>query len=477
MGEVNRPAGGDLRGKQWQNRAGSHMKWKILASALVLAGCGVIYNAPRVSEGIASSGVKVRVVPVTPESVSMANRSPYKPRALPAAFFSSAGGPGGMKGTGALPDPAFLPEQRPGALQLRIPPDVPDEPYRIGVEDELRLAVPKMGTSTEELTGLLAKATSREGYRVQDDGTISIPDVGRVRVAGKTLQEAEDAIFNKLVEAGLNPVFSLEVSDFRSQRVAVGGAVKNPTVVPITLSPLRLSEALNAAGGVALQDLDYASIRIFRDGKLYQIPVRELYRQAGLQNLRLKNGDSIFVDTDFELDKAKAYFEQQIRLSEFRQKSRQLALDELNAEVDLRRGELEERRANFEAQLKLDAVDRDYVYITGEVSRQTRYPLPFQQRATLADALYSEGAGVLSRTGDPRQVYLLRGSSDPAEFGAITAWHLDASNVANLVLATRMELRPSDIIFVAEQPVTSWNRVLTQLTPSIVTSSVAAAVN
>ncbi|MFC3119468.1 polysaccharide biosynthesis/export family protein [Jhaorihella thermophila] len=453
------------------------MKWKVLASALVLAGCGVIYNAPHVSEGVDDSGVKVRVVPVTPETVAMANRTPYTPKALPAAFFASAGGAGGMKGAGALPEPALLPEARPGRLELRVPDPVPDAPYRIGVEDELRLAVPKMGSTAEELTGLLAKATSREGYRVQDDGTISIPDVGRVRVAGKTLEEAEDAIFNKLVEAGLNPVFSLEVSDFRSQRVSVGGAVKKPTVVPITLSPLRLNEALSAAGGVALQDLDYASIRIFRDGKLYQIPVKELYRRPDLQNLRLKNGDSIFVDTDFELDKAKAYFEQQIRLSEFRQKSRQLALDELNAEIDLRRGELEERRSNFEAQLKLDAVDRDYVYITGEVARQSRYPLPFEHRATLADALYSEGEGVMSRTGDPRQIYLLRGSNDPAEFGAITAWQLDASNVANLVLATRMELRPSDIIFVAEQPVTSWNRVLTQLTPSIVTSSVAASVN
>lgn len=453
------------------------MIWKSLAAVLALTGCGVIYNAPHVSSGMDATGIKVRVLPMTPDSVLAANRAPYTPKALPAAFFASAGGASGMKGAGALPDPALLPQQRPDQMVMRLPPALPDAPYRIGVEDELRLSVPKTGNSAAELTGLLAKATSREGYRVQDDGAISIPDVGRVGVAGKTLQEAEDAIFNKLVEVGLNPMFSLEVSDFKSQRVSIGGAVANPTVVPITLSPLRLTEALNAAGGVALKDLDYASIRMFRDGKLYQIPIKELYQNPAAQNLRLKDGDSLFVDTNFELEKAKAYFEQQIRLSEFRQKSRQQALAELNAEVDIRRGELAERRSNFESQIQLDAVDRDYVYLAGEVSRQVRYPLPFGHRASLADALYSQSEGIVSRTGNPKQVYLLRGSTDPSEFGSVTAWQLDASNVGNMIVATRMELRPNDIIFVAEQPVTSWNRVLTQLTPSIVSSTVASAVN
>ena len=78
-------------------------------------------------------------------------------------------------------------------------------------------------------------------------------------------------------------------------------------------------------------------------------------------------------------------------------------------------------------------------------------------------------------TGNPSQVYVLRGSDDPREFGAVTAWNLDARNAANLILATRMELRPNDIIFVAEQPVTRWNRVITQITPSII-SSVASSV-
>ena len=128
------------------------------------------------------------------------------------------------------------------------------------------------------------------------------------------------------------------------------------------------------------------------------------------------------------------------------------------------------------ARLELDSVDRDYVYLTGEVNSQVRYPLPFGRAASLADALYGND-GVSTRTGDVSEIYVLRGSPDPREFGAITAWQLDGRDATNFILATRFELRPNDIIFVAEQPVTKWNRVITQITPSLVNSAVAQATN
>jgi polysaccharide export outer membrane protein len=65
------------------------------------------------------------------------------------------------------------------------------------------------------------------------------------------------------------------------------------------------------------------------------------------------------------------------------------------------------------------------------------------------------------------QIYVLRASADPREFGAVTAWHLDARNAANLAMMTRFELRPDDIVFVAQQPITKWNRALSQLLPSV----------
>ena len=70
---------------------------------------------------------------------------------------------------------------------------------------------------------------------------------------------------------------------------------------------------------------------------------------------------------------------------------------------------------------------------------------------------------------------MLRASTVPGETGMVTAWHLDGRNVVNLVLATQFMLRPNDIVFVAEQPVTRWARIIQQITPSLITTGVNAA--
>ncbi|MEL6596954.1 MAG: polysaccharide biosynthesis/export family protein [Pseudomonadota bacterium] len=415
-------------------------------------------------------------MPVTAESVMVANRSGFTPQTLPAIFNQTAGS-SGLRGAGATPLPVSTPETRPQALETRVPPAVDPGPYRIGVGDVVLLATPQTGGTVEELTGLLAAQNRRQGYTVQDDGAIAIPDVGRVEIAGQTLEDAEALLFQRLVENQIDPTFSLEIAEFNARKVSIGGAVARPTVAPIRLTPLFLDQALAQAGGVTADDLDFASVRIYRDGSLFQIPLSRLYADSGLQRIQLVDGDSVFVDTEFELEKASAYFEEQIRLAEFRQNARSAALNELATEVSLRRASLQEARSNFQTRLDLGGVKRDYVYLTGEVGSQSRFTLPFNQRASLADALYDGAGGVPTTTGNVREIYVLRGSQNPREFAAVTAWHLDARNAANLLLATRFELRPNDVIFVAEQPVTRWSRVVTQITPSLISTGVSAAAN
>lgn len=451
------------------------MRMGLAALCLVVAGCGTAYITPDVSQGVAS-GAKVRVEAMTAQSVLIANASDYRPRTLPAAFdqYVAPGTTAGL-GTGALPQPtADRPGGRP-VLETRLPPDMPMTPYEIGIGDVLLLATPSRGSSVEELSGLLAAQNRRQGYTVQDDGAIAVPDVGRINVAGLTLEEAEAAVFQRLVSAQIDPTFSLEVAEFNSAHVSIGGAVANPGIAPIALTPLYLDTALAQVGGVTARDRDAASVRIYRDGRLYQIPLRALYSERSLQQVRLIDGDAVFVDTAVDLDQAETYFEQQIRLVQARQSARATALSALQSELALRRGALADQRANFEARLELGAVERDHVFITGEVTRQTRVALPFGTSASLADVLYDEGNGIPTQTANIGQVYVLRGSPDPRDFAGVTAWHLNAENAASLIMATRFEMRPNDVIFVAEQPITRWNRVLTQIVPSLITSGIAAA--
>lgn len=444
----------------------------IVFAAALVASCGAVYQNQRVVAG-ATGGAKVRVVPVTAQTVMVANRTPYEPRRLPRVFDVTAGMGSGARGAGAVPEPAYTAQQRPTALETRLPPAAAPLPYRIGTGDVVLLASPA-GSSVEQLSGLLAAQNSRSGYTVQDDGSIAVPDVGRVEIGGLTLEDAEALLFQRLVKAQIEPTFSLEITQFNSKKVSVGGAVAKPALLPITLTPLYLKEALALTGGSTARDKAYTSVRLYRDGTIYQIPIKTLYDGNGIDRIALRAGDSVFVDDAYQIDQAAAYFDQQIQLANYRQSARRNALENLETEVKLRRAELDEARANYRTQTEFDAVERDYVYLTGEVKTPGRLTLPLGRRANLADALFGKANGLAVSSADPRHIYVLRRSDDPMEFDAMTAWKLDARNAANMSLATRFELRPNDVVFVAEQPVASWGRAINHITPSIINIGTAA---
>lgn len=427
--------------------------------ALSVSACGVTYNSPAVIEQ--SQDEIVTVIEMTPNAIRAANATPYVPRGLPAAFYATAG-TGNVAGAGGVPAPPFLPDEQRRALEYRPLPDVTPGAYRIGVGDVLLLATRSGANTVEQLSGLLAATNQRQGYTVRDDGAIAIPEVGAVNVQGLTVEEAEQVVFQTLVENQIDPTFSLEVSEFNSQRVAVGGAVRNPALVPINLNPLTLGDAVVAAGDINVRDREFASIRIYRDGTLYQIPLEIYLENQALQQKVLLGGDAVFVDTSYDLDRALEFYEARIDVISLRTSVRTQALTALVSEINLRRNELEEQRSNFERREELGAEKRDYVYLTGEVTKQNRVALPYNQQATLADVLYGEG-GFDNTTGDPTNIYVLRGSHS-----GVVAYHLNARNAAKFVLTTHFQMRPSDVIFIEEQPVTKWNRSIRQVLPQLI---------
>lgn len=438
------------------------------ASFVFLSSCGVTYTSPKVSED--NTSYDVSVVEMTPDVVSRANTSKYQPKRLPAAFTQTSGAGGSPRGPGSLPQAPDVPSETvPGALELRLPPAVERSAYKIGIGDVILLATRAPGGTVEQLSGLLAAQSQRQGYTVRDDGAIAIPEVGAVSVEGLTVEEAEERVFQRLVQNQLDPEFSLEIADFNSKRVSIGGAVKQSLVVPITLNPLHLDEAITAAGGIALANDDYASIRIYRDGALYQIPLSDYYKNTAVRKTVLTDGDSVFVDNAYDLEQAQQFYEQEIQALQIKQQARINALNELQTEIDLRRSELAERRSNFQAKLELGAVDQDHVYLAGEVTQQSRIALPFETKASLADVFYENG-GFPTTTGNPAHIYVLRAKDGES----LTAYHLSARNIVNMAMATKFEMRPDDIIFVQEQPITVWGRSLQQAFPILLGSGVSS---
>ena len=93
--------------------------------------------------------------------------------------------------------------------------------YRIGPFDVLDISV----FEVPELT---------KSVQVGDTGTINLPLVGEVLVAGRTPQDVERDLTARLGAKYLqNPQVTVYVKEYNSQSVTVSGAVKKPGVYPI----------------------------------------------------------------------------------------------------------------------------------------------------------------------------------------------------------------------------------------------------
>jgi polysaccharide biosynthesis/export protein len=115
-------------------------------------------------------------------------------------------------------------------------PNVPSEGYVIGPQDNLRVIV----SDETELTGL---------YRVDVDGTISMPYLSRVPLAGLSLAEAQDKITLLLKKDYIkNPQVRVEVDQFKARSVLVTGEVRTPGKVTLAGTTMSLLEALALAG-------------------------------------------------------------------------------------------------------------------------------------------------------------------------------------------------------------------------------------
>jgi polysaccharide export outer membrane protein len=86
--------------------------------------------------------------------------------------------------------------------------------------------------------------------RVSNDGTVSLPLVGVVPVAGMTIDQAGAAIENQLrSEQILNqPHVSVAISEYVSNAVTVTGEVRNPGVYPL-ISDHSVLDFISGAGG------------------------------------------------------------------------------------------------------------------------------------------------------------------------------------------------------------------------------------
>ena len=251
-------------------------------------------------------------------------------------------------------------------------------------------------------------ASIRSETVVGSRGNILIPGLGSFKAERRSLAELQAAITRSLVQTGLTPSFQLEVTGFESKSFFLTTEAYGNKVIALTNSKLSLKEAIlsNMPGddnsNIQPSDDKLTVVELVRNGVSYRMTLPETLNGRG-SNVLVQDGDHI-------------------QLKNFKYKPSQ-------------------------------------VFALSGAGNAKMVPIDPSKRETLADILFTDNGALSNVLAKRSEVYLLRGRSPSV------AYHLDAQNVSRILVASKTELRPNDIVFVADRPIISFARVLGELSP------------
>ena len=250
----------------------------MLLSAGLLAGCGASLNNESINGELQTSAIADELNNEKATDASLTSAPKSTSSVEPASLATTVG-----------PRPVSKPVREPATFAKAAEPFISSATpgatgYKIGPQDVLEVSVFKVPDLSRTA-------------QVAATGTVNLPLVGEVPVAGKTARDVERDLTTKLGAKYLqSPQVTVAVKEYNSQRVTIHGAVKKPGVYPVK-SRTTLLQLTAMAGGVT-DDANNSDVVVMRqvNGKrsAQKFNLNEI-RAARSQDPALQKGDVVVV--------------------------------------------------------------------------------------------------------------------------------------------------------------------------------------
>jgi polysaccharide export outer membrane protein len=344
---------------------------------------------------------------------------------------------------------------RPGSLPATAASPVKQAstpPFAVGPADVLKVHIVERYTGGVFAT-LHEPNTLVVTRRVTVDGTIDVPFVGTVPVAGRDLRQIQAEILGRLAGKANEPQVMVELETDRTNVVTVSGAVAKPGPLSLMDGTRSVLEAIDRAGGPVFEVAQSGAPQPQSSSSGASLATHAP-GGAGLGGYGLSTGGgssrSVLSPTPKTLSDAS-----QMRVVVRRQgkviAEEQLSKIMMGGDIPLQKGD--------------DVVvspNNQVVTILGAVQRAGNLPI-IKPDMTLADAL-GESGGLLDPRADRTGVLVFRPPetvANPGNRGHI--FRLDLVEPVSIFVARQFALYPQDVLYVTNAPLYEYDKILSPL--------------